>query len=107
MCSIAEVILYHGYFSSKLSYPITGPRLLQYLSPSAAVLYWGCEKFLRHVLFGFHQVWFPPRPRNAKTFFLFWSSRDFREKSSDFFIGFVYFHLLNSFFIKIVQGVQR
>ena len=25
MCSIAETILYHRYFSSKLNYPIAGP----------------------------------------------------------------------------------
>ena len=34
MCSLAEVILLLRYFSSKLSYPITGPCLLQYLWPS-------------------------------------------------------------------------
>ena len=34
MCSIVEVTLYHRYLSSKLSYPITGPRLLQYLCRS-------------------------------------------------------------------------
>ena len=34
MCSIVEIILYHRYFSSKLSYPITGHSLLQYLCPS-------------------------------------------------------------------------
>ena len=31
---IAEIILCHRYFISKLNYPITGPRLLQYLCPS-------------------------------------------------------------------------
>ena len=30
MCSIAEIILYHRYIDSKLSYPITGPHLLSY-----------------------------------------------------------------------------
>ena len=30
----AEIISYHRYFSFKLNYPITGPRLLQYLSPN-------------------------------------------------------------------------
>ena len=34
MCSIAEIILYHRYFITKLSYPITRPRLLQYLCPN-------------------------------------------------------------------------
>ena len=29
LCSIAEIILYHRYLRSKLSYPIRGPRLLQ------------------------------------------------------------------------------
>ena len=33
-CLIAEIILYHRYFISKLSYPITGPRLVQCLCPS-------------------------------------------------------------------------
>ena len=39
ICSIAEIILYHRYFSSKLNYPITGTRLLQCLCPSGYTLY--------------------------------------------------------------------
>ena len=34
MWPIAEITLYHRYFSFKLNYPISGPRLLQYLCPS-------------------------------------------------------------------------
>ena len=37
MWPIAEIILYHRYFSFKLNYPITGPRLLQYLCPSGYI----------------------------------------------------------------------
>ena len=37
MWPIVEIILYHRYFISKLNYPITGPRLLQYLSPSGYI----------------------------------------------------------------------
>ena len=37
MCSMAEIIFYHRYFSFKLSNPNTGPRLLQCLCPSGYI----------------------------------------------------------------------
>ena len=37
MCSITEILLYHRCFSSELSYPNIGPRLLPYLYPSGYI----------------------------------------------------------------------
>ena len=55
MCSIAETILIHCYFSSTSSYPITGPCLLQYLYPSSInlkqiMLEIGCIEEMRTTL---------------------------------------------------------
>ena len=46
MWPIAEIILHHRYFSFKLNYPITGPRLLQYYNTCALVATYLLPRFL-------------------------------------------------------------